>query len=187
MSSVARWVWANRLTELQLVGLVFVVWYFARYGVEFDAIWIFAYLGLALILGLIYGFLLDPLLERFFSSQRVDVESAGQRIFKPVKSHPLRTFSLIPGEDGLFFVPLLLIGVTPVTAALTSVLFGLAHYPLFPVKYCIVKTTLFFLVAVFILPHGLATVIVGHLLLDGAVLVGWTLASRAGASQSANE
>jgi hypothetical protein len=187
MSTAARWVWANRLTALQLVGLVFLVWYFARYGVTFDAIWVLAYLGLALILSLMHGLLLNPLLERFFPSQRVDIESVGARIFEPVKRHPLRTFSLIPGEDGLFFVPLLLVGVTPVTTALASALFGLAHYPLFPVKHCIVKGTLFFLVTVLILPHGLATVVVGHLLLDGAVLVAWTLASRASAGQSANE
>jgi len=47
-----------------------------------------------------------------------------------------------------------------------ALLFAVAHYPVFPWRYCIPKGIAYFFVALFILPHGIWSVVVAHLFVD---------------------
>jgi hypothetical protein len=77
-----------------------------------------------------------------------------------------------PLEDGLICVPLLLVGVGPVSATVGGIVFGAAHLARFTYIECIGKALYYMLVCYFILPHGLLTVATGHLLTDIIGLVG---------------
>lgn len=80
---------------------------------------------------------------------------------------------LLPGEDGLFFVPLLLVGINPLSAVVAAAAFGAMHYPEFPSRLCVAKACLIYLIALLILPHGLGTVVVGHFVIDALAYVVW--------------
>lgn len=104
------------------------------------------YLALALGAGILFAFIARPAHARP----------------APGRSWPEALLAL--GEDGLCFVPLLLAGVNPVTAEVAAVAFGALHYPDFPLRQCVCKGIHVFLVALLILPYGLGTVVVGHIL-----------------------
>lgn len=86
---------------------------------------------------------------------------------------PLLDVLLIPGEDGLFLVPLLAVGVGPVSAVAAVLPFAALHHPLFKPRECISKALSFYVCCLLVLPHGLLTMIAGHILLDvvGFILV----------------
>jgi hypothetical protein len=89
-------------------------------------------------------------------------------LFSFLKKNPLK-FLNIPAEDGLFLLPLVFIGINPISAAVAALLFGAAHYPSFPWRYCVPKSLAYFFVALFVLPYGIWSVVVAHLLVDVAV------------------
>jgi len=80
-----------------------------------------------------------------------------------------RYFFLIPAEDGFFLLPLLYIGLNPISAAIAAAVFAAAHYPVFPWRYCLPKGIAYFFVAIFVLPRGIWSVVVAHLLVDTAM------------------
>jgi hypothetical protein len=87
------------------------------------------------------------------------------RMWQELKREPWRLL-FIPAEDGFFLLPLLYIGINPVSAAIAGALFAAAHYPSFPWKYCVPKGVAYFFVALWILPYGIWSVVVAHLILD---------------------
>lgn len=78
---------------------------------------------------------------------------------------------LSPSEDGLICVPIILIGVNSVSALLGGVAFGLLHIGRFTYLECIAKAIAYGLICYFILPLGLLTVVVGHLVTNSLSLV----------------
>ena len=171
-----QWLWNHRFPALNLVGLGMLGWYCSRYGVELKLVWAGVFLVVALSIAVFSVLVVNPLLDRIAPSQVNDITAAGEGIYQGYRFHPLRTLAKTPGEDGLFFVPLLLIGVTPLTSAVGGLLFGAMHYPAYPLKYCIPKALIFFSAALLVLPNGLLTVVVGHILLDVVAFVGWHFA-----------
>ena len=83
-----------------------------------------------------------------------------------------------PLEDGFICVPLLLVGVDPVSATVGGIIFGAIHLARFTYIECIGKALYYMLVCYFILPHGLLTVTTGHLLMDIIGLVGIKIAKH---------
>jgi hypothetical protein len=77
-----------------------------------------------------------------------------------------------PAEDALICVPILLIGINAFTASIGGIAFGLMHLGRFTYLECIGKSFIYGLACYFILPHGLLTVVMGHLILDA---LGWLL------------
>lgn len=71
-----------------------------------------------------------------------------------------------PAEDGFICVPVLLTAITPISALLAGLAFGCLHLARFTYLECIGKAFAYALVCYFVLPHGLLTVVVGHLLMD---------------------
>jgi TPR repeat protein len=91
-----------------------------------------------------------------------------------------RSFWELPAEDGVFLLPLLYVGATPFTALVSGVLFALFHLPNYPLLATIPKGAAYFLVGLVLLPKvGIWPIIVGHLLIDGLVV----LLRRSGARQ----
>jgi hypothetical protein len=71
-----------------------------------------------------------------------------------------------PAEDGFICVPLLILGITPISALLGGIAFGLIHLARFTYLECIGKAVSYTLVCYFVLPFGLLTVVLGHLVTD---------------------
>jgi uncharacterized membrane protein len=107
------------------------------------------------------------LMERFGMKglDEKEAEATSERFFSILKRQPYK-FLLIPAEDGVFLLPLLYIGISPVSAAMAAFFFAMAHYPAFPWRYCIPKGMAYFFVALFILPYGIWSVIIAHLIVD---------------------
>ena len=76
-----------------------------------------------------------------------------------------------PAEDGLICVPVLLVGISALSAPLGGVAFGLIHLGRFTYLECLAKGVTYTLACAFVLPHGLLTVVVGHLVIDGLAFV----------------
>lgn len=169
---------ANWKLWLKAIGLAFVISYFWNYPPHIDIAWVSAYVALALALGAVFALVANPLLVRLIPTQRFDPSPYGDRRVAQAKRRPWTQAILVVGEDGFFFVPLLLVGISPLTAAVVSVTYAAMHYPEFPVKHCVAKVVLLYLIATVILPHGLGSVIVGHLVLDAFVYYVWSRGMR---------
>ncbi|HEU5074465.1 MAG TPA: hypothetical protein VFU02_09835 [Polyangiaceae bacterium] len=77
----------------------------------------------------------------------------------------------VPAEDGFFLVPLLYIGVTPLTALISGSLFALAHLPNYRFWSTVPKGISYFLVGLFLLPWvGIWPIVLGHVLLDAFLI-----------------
>jgi len=83
-----------------------------------------------------------------------------------------------PAEDGLICVPVLLVGITALSTALGGIAFGLMHLGRFTYLECIGKSITYALVCYFVLPYGLLTVVLGHMIMNGLSFVGIQLAKR---------
>jgi len=83
-----------------------------------------------------------------------------------------------PAEDGLICVPVLLVGIGAVSAALGGLVFGFIHLGRFSYLECIGKGTTYALVCYFVLPHGLLTVACGHLIMNGVAFLAIQVAKR---------
>lgn len=94
-----------------------------------------------------------------------------------VKARYLRSFFnsgailLVPTEDALVCVPILLAGISPLSALLGGVVFGVIHLGGYSYIECIAKGIYYTLIVWIILPHGLLAVILGHLISDAIGLV----------------
>lgn len=78
---------------------------------------------------------------------------------------------LTPSEDALICVPILLLGVNPVTALAGGALFGVLHLGRFTYLECIAKAGIYALACYFILPDGLLTIVAGHFIVDALALL----------------
>lgn len=93
-------------------------------------------------------------------------------------------FLLAPAEDGLICVPVLLAGLGVATSTLGGIVFGLLHLGRFTYLECIGKSIYYSLVCMFVLPHGLLTVALGHVLMDASALAAIKVAKRKLVSES---
>lgn len=158
---------------LKSIGLIFLFAYLWLNPIHLELIWVAAYLALALGVGAAFALIVNPILERLLPSQKIEPQPYGDQRFAEAKRRPFIEAVLVTGEDGFFFVPLLLIGVTPIAAVVCASAYAAIHYPEFPIKHCVVKAVILFLIAMWILPHGIATIVVGHLLLDTMGYIFW--------------
>jgi hypothetical protein len=111
-----------------------------------------------------------------FGVREEEPKASNDRIDRMITEKPWRLL-LIPAEDGLFLLPLLYIGITSLSAAVAATLFAAMHYPLFSWKYCVPKGIAYFFVAMLILPAGIWSVVVAHLLVD-TFAIGSTILMR---------
>ena len=151
----------HRYTASILLGWSFLVAYAWLSPATISVLAIGKYLGVVLLVSTAVLALL-VLVPRGMARLRVDLDE-----YPDPAPNPLwRLVVGVPAEDGLFLVPLLCVGVSPVSAAVAALLFGTAHYPHYPWITCIPKAAAYFAAIMWILPYGIWTMIAGHLLLD---------------------
>jgi hypothetical protein len=136
-----------------------------------DAEGIVAYLASVLVAGAITDFAIVPVLRRVPGG--IDAEDAkGTR--DAVAALSLRDLLRALSEDGLYYVPLLLAGPNPILAQVMATAVGTLHFPRRSLRECVWKGVHVFLVAVFVLPYGIAVVALGHLLALAIVHRPWS-------------
>lgn len=168
---------------LKGVGVLVLVAYFVYAPPHVDAKWIGAYLGIALGVGAVFAFLVNPVLNRLMPSQRIDVLPIGDQLASDARKRPLVSLIFLLGEDGLFFVPVALLDAHPIAAGVAAALYAFFHYPEYPVKHCMAKFAIVFLVATIVLPHGLGSVVIAHVILDVIGYMAWKLLGTRNAPQ----
>jgi hypothetical protein len=139
------WIWTHRSSCLKVVGLALLVTYFLQNPFHVEPTWIAAYLAIAVGIGTVFVLAIDPVIDRFLPKAKVDIGPIGAEIISAARRRPLRFALLLPGEDGFFFVPLLWVGITPMTAAVATAAFAAVHYPQFPLRTCALKFVFLFL------------------------------------------
>lgn len=153
------------------LGCALLIFHALHTPISVNGFAIAAFLGILAASGL--AFLAAMAVMERFGMKGLDEKEAdagSERFFSALKKEPWR-FLLVPAEDGFFLLPLLYVGISPVSAAVAAFLFAVAHYPVFPWRYCIPKGTAYFFVALFILPHGIWSIVVAHLLVDVGLFV----------------
>ena len=164
--------WAARCMPIKLAGLVFLAIYFYSHPVLFSPFWALAYFGLSMIGVLLYVW--GTKLAAKFKNEPHYINEEAQYMYEHVsiikKDNPL-CFWLAPAETAFFYVPLLYVGVNPISAAVAAALFGFMHYPQQMLRNCIFKIFL----AVRSHLHGIAPWDFDD---DGWSLVGGLPASR---------
>jgi uncharacterized membrane protein len=160
--SILKW----RNGAIDVIGSSFLIFHAWNKPVVIHGYAILAFLAIVVGSGVTFA-LLMMLLEKLGlkSSDEKEARYINESIESFVTKKPWRLL-LIPAEDGFFLLPLLYFGITPISAAIASVLFAATHYPLFPWRYCIPKGIAYFFVALFILPLGIWSVILAHIIID---------------------
>jgi hypothetical protein len=146
-----------------IAGWALLLFHTARAGVEIDLLMVLAFIGVMTGAGILFG------LGVAITGQWKRVEASTDELHRwrgPVWKSLSRLALWVPSEDGLFLVPVLMVGLHPVSAAIATLLFGLAHYPKYRLWHCLLIACMYFPVAFWVLPHGIWTCVVGHFLWD---------------------
>ena len=146
--------------------------------------WGLAYLAIALVVSHLLARLATShrfqMLNKYLtsSSEKVSVPTAQFKDEEAlVKARYLQSFFnhaaifFAPAEDALVCVPVLLVGINPWSALLGGVAFGAIHLGGYSYLECIAKAVYYMLIVWIVLPHGLLTVILGHLIVDASGLL----------------
>ena len=154
------------------------IWAFTFPAISFSVAWVFVGLKLFDRLPKLDRYLLYPATAENTSAPVSRDEWAlkqGNYLESGFRGKAILT---TPAEDGLICVPLLLVGIGPFSAALGGIAFGFIHLGRFTYLECIGKSITYALVCYFILPHGLLTVALGHVIMNGIAFVGLQVAKR---------
>lgn len=148
-----------------------MLFYFWGHGISFSFLWFGIYLLLSLGTGAFFMlvFYLALKLTGRSEDEMDSFEATSGRRLSVIKGEIIRRpwhILLIPGEDGLFFLPLLYIGINPFSALCASLLFGFAHITYKPAAACMATSVTAFFICIFILPHGIFNIVLGHVLVD---------------------
>lgn len=165
-------------SAVQWVGLLMLLGYCVTHSVTVHPVWSAAYVALTLIVfPVLFAFVFEPalkLLRKRDTSSRPtpcqEAVSTSKNVYSRIQARPWDLL-LAAGEDGVFFLPLLYVGINPIAALVSSFVYAFMHYPVFPLWDCIMKWLFFFVVAMWILPHGIVTVVVGHVLGNFSVFI----------------
>jgi len=167
-----------------------LIGYLAQSRIDFHPLWVVVYVAVSIGIGGAYVLVVKPLvrLTRGTPSNAAVPSTDQQNLFPHAKNaplveaffrRPLQTIILAPGETGLFFVPIAIIGVTWWSALIAALLFGLAHHRTYSVEQCSVKAFTAFLNCYFILPYGVIHMAIGHFIVDAVgISVFWLTTSR---------
>jgi len=120
-----------------------------------DAEGIVAYLASVLVAGALTDLVVVPLLRRFRPA--ADTQASVARL-------TLRDVLRALGEDGLYYVPLLVAGPNPILALVVATAVATFHFPRYSLRECIWKGLHVFFVAAFVLPYGVSAIALGHLI-----------------------
>jgi hypothetical protein len=163
---------------VQWVGVLLLLAYCTRSSITVHPAWSIAYVVLNLgVSTVLYTCIVAPAVRRFRKRRpdstldpNEEAMATANAVYSHVRKEPWKLL-MVAGEDGVFFLPLLYIGISPVAALSASFAYAVMHYQLFPLWACGMKWLVCYIVAIWILPHGIMTVVVGHLINDGLLFV----------------
>ncbi|MBD2550810.1 hypothetical protein H6G65_14705 [Microcystis elabens FACHB-917] len=158
--------WNAARSGLNVIGIGLLAIHILQNPFNVEPGWVAIHLALVISVSLFFGVVFALVDDRPLGTEKTDYQEVNGRILATVKRHPIRLALLIPGEDGIFFVPLLWVGISPFTAGVAAAAIAAFHYPEYPIKACIPKFVFLYGVAMVVLPHGIGSVVVGHLLAD---------------------
>ncbi len=174
--SIPKW----RNITVTVLGWAFLILYGIRYPISINYRAVAAFLGVFVAIGVIsLAIIAVTKILGIKVFDEADADFTGEQMISELRKRPWQLL-LIPAEDGFFLLPLLYAGVDPVSAVVAAFLFGLAHYLFFPGLVCIPKGVAYFFVALFILPYGIWSVVLGHLIVDAVLLTGGLVANIEG-------
>jgi hypothetical protein len=179
--------WNTIRADMRVVGIGLLAAHIFRNSFAVEHGLVAMYLAIVLSVGFAFVLVIYPALDWASGTQQTASQGMkmNEQMTSEIKRHPFRLALLIPGEDGIFFVPLLWVGITPLTAGVAAAAFAAVHYPEYSIRACVPKFVFLFAVAMVILPHGIGSVVVGHLLVDAIAFTTLNLLSddeAAGAS-----
>lgn len=161
------------------VGILLIVVYHLYKPIRFEPVWLLVYIFISVSVPTAFLLLVRPVVH--FVARRLQPDAhakreAAYRMSVRALSALLRRrpylVLLVPGEDGLVLVPLLAYGLGPVSAAVAALAFGAMHYNRpYTLGPCVSKAIACYISCLLVLPHGLLTVIVGHLCFDGMLVL----------------
>lgn len=158
---VTHWVWRWLRTALAVAGYAALLYHLVTAPFRFAWLGTLAFVGTIVLVAVASVFAL----RAATNEQRADAMTLlpDSADFRP----PWRALLRVPAEDGVFLVPLLYVGITPLTAAISGALFALAHLPSYPFWSTVPKGISYFVVGLFLLPWvGIWPIVLGHVLLD---------------------
>jgi len=156
--------------------MLFLVFHLLTAKNEFKPLVIFYYLVFtALCAGIWFGvtMLISYFSKSFDNKLEEDERNASvslTRIREELRRKPWQVL-LIPGEDGLFFLPLLYIGINPLSAFIASALFAAAHCAYKSLNACMGTFFIAFFLCLLVLPQGIIPMVAGHLIVDISVFL----------------
>ena len=153
-------------------------WALAFPAISFSIAWLFAGLKLFDQYPKLNGYLLYPNTDEKSETPLSGDEWALKQANYLESQFRGKAILSTPAEDGLICVPVLLIGIGPLTAALGGVAFGFIHLGRFTYLECIGKSITYALICYFVLPHGLLTVALGHVIMNGVAFVAIQMTKR---------
>ena len=169
--------WNTIRADMRVVGIGLLAVHIFRNSFVVEPGLVAMYLAIVLSVGFAFVVVIYPALDWASRTQQMATEEMSEQAVSEIKRHPIRLALLIPGEDGIFFVPLLWVGITPLTAGVAAAAFAAVHYPEYSIRACVPKFVFLFGIAMVVLPHGIGSVVVGHLLVDAMAFTALNLLS----------
>lgn len=166
---------------LRVVGFSLLIGYLAiSHDFSFSIAWVFGYFAILAFISWMVIVVLNapkrfPELNRyhFFNTgekNKEETPSENEWVLKQAKYFEAgfrnNAILLTPAEDALICVPVIMVGIGPMSAVLGGFVFGVLHLGRFTYLDCIGKAIIYSLVCLLVLPHGLLTVIAGHFGMD---------------------
>jgi beta-lactamase regulating signal transducer with metallopeptidase domain len=160
----------------KLIGAVLLALYFYFQPFIFDKAWFL--LGLLIAFTVILFYLLTiatfnegNIGKTVISASQSNSQPNNQRNNQSKnKRSSIWTRCLPAAEDGVFLLPLLFIGVNFISVTISAVLFSIYLSPSCSKKFCTVRGIVYFLVALFILPHGIWSAVFTNITVEIAML-----------------
>ena len=154
-----------KMQSLKILGLCFMAHYFifVDHSEKLELKWI-AIGMLVMMLSTLALYFSYRFLARVWGQECEEPD--GDRMYYLMIKHPWWIL-LIPGEDGLFFLPAIYLGFDPLGTFLLALIFGLLHVPMHGFWPSVCKILPSWLLMVFVLPYsGLLNWTIAHLLID---------------------
>lgn len=165
-------------TQLKVVGIFLLLHHIANTGFRFNPFWLGVSLALT-ITSAVVSTSITALVLAVVPAARSPVPVAmgdqenlsdhADRMIQTVRRNPW-LFLLVPGEDGIFFLPLLTIGISPVSAFMAAAIFALVHYRIKPNSALPGTFMIGFTNSMIVLPHGIMPMVLSHLILDAVAI-----------------
>ena len=181
---------SSTLWVIRIAGMVFLVSYLLMYqDFSFSLTW--SLLHVAIVLGVATGITsigiqkLIPSLGTYYIPRKMK-ESVAENLEQEDDPYRMReaymeslfnrkTVAFLAAEDGLIGVPLILLGINPLSVIIAGIVFGVIQLPRFTYLECLIKGMTYMLICLLVLPNGILTVVAGHYLTDVIVWLGFKL------------